>query len=326
MNKKFICIIALALAAIATISCVPISDNLNEGASAATSHSHEGASAATSHSHEEASLTTSDGISWKSTDLGGGIFMLEGEGGNPGANLALLKGDEGVVLIDDGLDEVVQMTIATVEGIAGAPVSYVINTHAHGDHTGGNAGYGETGALIIAHDVARESLKADENVPEIGLPKLTFDESITLHLNGQTTNIFYVPNAHTDSDAVVHFTDANVIHAGDLLFNKIFPFIDLDNGGDIEGFIAAQQQILDIADESTQIIPGHGPLATKADLQAALDVLIDANTLVTALADQGMTLEQVLAENPLSVYEDWGWFHISTERMTNILYRSATTQ
>lgn len=266
------------------------------------------------------------GISWNVSDLGNGILMLKGENGNPGANLALLTGEEGVALIDDGLGEVVQMTIQTVEELAGKPVNFVINTHAHGDHTGGNPGFAANGAVIVAHDVAHSAMKADESVLEIGLPRLTFNDTATLHLNGQTVRFFYVPDAHTNSDVVVHFVEANVIHAGDLLFNDIYPFIDLDNGGNVDGFIAAQKRILEIADDATQIIPGHGPLATRADMQVALDDLEDARSRVKNLVDQGKTIEQVMEANPLSVHEDLSWFHISTVRMTEILYRSLSEQ
>ena len=265
------------------------------------------------------------GISWAVTDLGQGIVMLKGKNGNPGANLALLTGDDGVVLIDDGLGEVVQMTIETVEELAGAKVDFIVNTHAHGDHTGGNPGFAAQGALIIAHDAAREAMVADESVLEIAFPTLTFNDEATIHLNGQTINVSYAPDAHTNSDVIVHFVEANVIHAGDLYFNDIYPFIDLDNGGTVAGFIAGQQMIIDMADDDTKIIAGHGPLGDKAQLQNALDRLVDANAKVKALADQGMSLSEVMAANPLSDFEDLSWFHISTTRMVDILYRSATS-
>ena len=137
------------------------------------------------------------GISWDVTDLGQGIYMLKGKNGNPGANLALLTGDDGVVLIDDGLGEVVQMTIETVEELAGAPVDYIVNTHAHGDHTGGNPGFAAQGATVIAHDAARAAMVADESVLEIAFPTLTFNDEATIHLNGQTINVSYAPDTQT---------------------------------------------------------------------------------------------------------------------------------
>ena len=265
------------------------------------------------------------GISWAITDLGQGIYMLKGKNGNPGANLALLTGEDGVVLIDDGLGEVVQMTIETVEELAGAKVDFIVNTHAHGDHTGGNPGFAAQGATIIAHNAARTAMEADDSVLEIAFPKLTFNDEATVHLNGQTIKVSYAPDAHTNSDVIVHFVEANVIHAGDLYFNTIYPFIDLDNGGTIDGFIAGQQRIIDLADDDTKIIAGHGPLGDKAQMQSALERLVDANARVTALANQGKTLNEVLSENPLSDFEDLSWFHISTLRMTEILYRSAAS-
>ena len=134
-------------------------------------------------------------------------------------------------------------------------------------------------------------------------------------------------NAHTDGDSAIHFPEVNVIHAGDAMFNKLFPFIDLDSGGSVDGFIAAQKKILSMANDQTKIVPGHGVLANKADLQAALDMLLDSQTRVKALVDAGKSKEEILAENPLADYHDiWNWGFITTERMTETLYRSLTTE
>lgn len=264
-------------------------------------------------------------VSWKSTELASGIYMLEGEGGFPGGNLGLLTGDDGVVLIDNGLVETTPMTIATIERMTSGPVNFVINTHAHGDHTGGNPAYAAAGATLVAHDNLRRTLQANEQFDQSGLPELTFNDSVTFHLNNQPASVFFIPTAHTSGDAAIHFSDANVIHAGDVFFNKVFPFIDLDGGGAVDGFIAGQQRIVDMADNATKIIPGHGPLASKADLQTAVDMLIDAKARVKTLVDSGMSNDEVLQENPLSVYDSWSWDFITTEVMTNTLYRSLTS-
>lgn len=266
------------------------------------------------------------GISWDVTDLGQGVFMLKGKNGNPGANLALLTGEDGVVLIDDGLGDLVQMTIETVEELADAEVDFIVNTHAHGDHTGGNAAFAAQGATIIAHDAAHAAMVDDESVLEIAIPTITFNDETTLHLNGQTVKVSYAPDAHTNSDVIVHFVEANVIHAGDLFFNNIYPFIDRANGGTVDGFFAAQQTVIGLANDDTRIIAGHGPLGNKAQMQEALDRLIDADARVTALADEGQSLDEVMAANPLSDFEDLSWFHISTARMIEILYLSATAE
>jgi len=141
------------------------------------------------------------------------------------------------------------------------------------------------------------------------------------------TRVFHVANAHTDGDSAIHFHEVNVIHAGDAMFNKLFPFIDLDSGGSVSGFIAAQKKILSMANDQTTIVPGHGVLANKADLQAAVDMLIDAQTRVKALVDAGKSKEEILATNPLADYHDiWNWGFITTERMTETLYRSLMSE
>lgn len=267
------------------------------------------------------------GPTWKSTELEPGLYMLEeGEGGFPGGNLGLLTGADGVVLIDNGLSAVSAMTVASVEQLTDGPVNFMINTHAHGDHTGANASFTERGATVVAHDNLRRALLEDEQFDQSGIPEITFEESVTFHLNGHTAHVFHIPSAHTDGDAAIRFPEVNVVHAGDVFFNKVFPFIDLDGGGSVDGFIAGQQGIIAMVDDETRIIPGHGPLASKADLQTAVDMLIDAKSKVKALVDAGKSNEEVLEENPLSVYDSWSWPFITTEVMTNTIYRSLTAE
>ncbi|MDB1125478.1 MBL fold metallo-hydrolase [Vibrio algarum] len=257
--------------------------------------------------------------SWKSTNLGG-IYALEVDGGNPGGNLGLLIGDDGIVLIDNGLEKAGQMTLATTQKMADDTVNFVINTHLHADHLACNPIYSATGAKIIAHDNTRSALLADSQFDKTGLPNLTFNDTATFYLNGQTLKLLHIPKAHTNSDIIIHFSDANIIHAGDMFFNKVFPFIDLNNGGNIDGFIAGQQQVIELANEKTVIIPGHGPLGSKADMQEALDMLINIKGCIKPLVEQGLSMEEVLRVNPLADFENWAWFHISIERMTKILY------
>jgi glyoxylase-like metal-dependent hydrolase (beta-lactamase superfamily II) len=263
-------------------------------------------------------------ISFKSTELAPGLYMLEGQGGFAGGNLGLITGDDGVVLIDDGLEPLVAVTVAAIESLTGDPVDFVINTHAHGDHTGANEVLHGKGATVVAHDNLRRQMVKDGS-NRAALPELTFADAVTFHLNGHTARVFHVANAHTDGDSVIHFPEVNIIHTGDVLFNKLFPFIDMDSGGSVDGFIAAQKKIISIADDETKIIPGHGVLANKADLQAAVDMLEDAQARVRALVDAGKSKEEVLAENPLADYDEgWTWGFIDTERMTEALYRSLT--
>jgi len=265
-----------------------------------------------------------DNLSWSRVDVAPGIVMLEGQGGFTGGNLGVLTGDDGVVLIDDGLPNLTELTLTAVQAATGMPVDFVINTHAHGDHTGANAEYHQRGATVIGHDNLRTLLLADSEFPAAGLPELTFNDSVTFHLNGQAAYVFHIPAAHTSGDAGIHFRDANVIHTGDVLFNRLFPFIDLESGGSVDGFIAGQQRMIRMADDETKIIPGHGPLASRADLQVAVDMLIDAQASVKALVDAGRTLEQIKAADPLADYTDWSWDFITTERMIETLYNDLT--
>ena len=264
----------------------------------------------------------------KSTEVVPGVYMLEGANGFS-SNIGLLVGDEHVLLIDDGMAPITDSLLDTVKSIAGRSVDFVVNTHVHGDHVGSNAALAETGATIVAHDNLRRRLaeKPEDAGGPDGLPVITFDDSVTFHVNGHEAYVFHVASAHTDGDAVIHFRDLNVIDAGDLHFNYMFPFIDLDSGGSVAGYIAGQRQIINMADQDTRIIPGHGPLANRDDLQAAVDMLVDAQARVMKLVDKGMSEEEIIAANPLQTYhEQWNWGFITTERMTRTLYRSLTAE
>lgn len=260
----------------------------------------------------------------KASEAAPGIYMLEGVDGFS-SNIGLMIGDEHVLLIDNGMAPITASLMEKVRELSGRSVDFVVNTHVHGDHLGSNAALADDGAIVFAHDNLREALMdsvQDAGGPA-GLPVVTFSEEVTFHANGHAANVFHVAEAHTDGDAVIHFPEQNLIDASDLFFNGMFPFIDLDSGGTLAGYKAGQQRILDLADDATVIIPGHGPLAAKADLQAALDMLIDAESRVQALMDQGMSLEEVQQANPLADYhEQWNWGFITTERMTEQLFRA----
>lgn len=265
-----------------------------------------------------------------SQEVAPGIHAIYGAGPEfVGGNASVLVGDEHVVLIDDVMVPTAPDFIAAIVEIAGRPVDFVINTHVHGDHTGGNAQLADDGTIVVAHDNLRKRLseKPGDAGGVAGLPVLTFSESVTFHVNGQTAHVFHAPRAHTDGDSVIHFTDLNVIHAGDILFNGIFPYIDLDQGGSVDGFIAAQKQIIAMSDEATVILAGHGaPVASKGSLEQDIAVLIDSKKRVKALVDAGKSQEEVLAENPLADYhEQYNWGFITTEKMTDTLYRALTT-
>jgi glyoxylase-like metal-dependent hydrolase (beta-lactamase superfamily II) len=182
-------------------------------------------------------------ITFKSTELSDGLYMLESQGGFGGGNMALLTGSDGVILIDDALEPMAEKVIKAVEARTKQPVDFLINTHVHGDHVGGNAALHQTGATIITHDNIRHRMVADDAAKD-ALPEVTFSDTVTFHLNGHTAYVFHVPNAHTDGDAVIHFPEVNIIASGDIFFNGLFPYIDLDSGGSVAGFIAAEGKIL----------------------------------------------------------------------------------
>jgi len=268
--------------------------------------------------------------SFDATEVAPGVYMLTGaEGKFGGGNMSVLVGDEQVVLIDDAMVPTAQPVLDAVNKLAGRAPDFVINTHIHGDHVGGNALMQENGSYVVAHDNIRKRLATDSKDAggDGGLPIITFSESVTFHVNGHELYVFHVHHAHTDGDGVIHFRDQNVIHAGDILFNNLFPFIDLDTGGSVEGFINAQKKLIAMADDDTVFIAGHGELASKADVERNLAVLIDGRNLVKALVDKGMTEEEVLAANPLARYhDDYNWSFITTERMTTTHYRDLTSE
>lgn len=263
----------------------------------------------------------------KSTEVVPGIYMVQGADGFAGGNMSVLVGEDHVAMIDDGIAPVAPILLTYVEKIAGRPINFMVNTHVHGDHAGGNAYFAENDVVVFAHDNIRKRLLEDAEPAggPGGLPVITFAEGVNFHLNGLEARVFHVPSAHTDGDSVIHFPSVNVILTGDIMFNGLFPFIDLDNGGSVDGFIAAQRKILGMANEETIIVPGHGEIAMRANLDKDLNVLIDGKARVAALIDAGKSEDDIIAENPLADYHDeYNWGFITTERMTRTLYRDLT--
>lgn len=266
----------------------------------------------------------------KPTEVTEGLYMLQGAGGNIG----LSAGDDGAFIVDDQFAPLSEKIMAAIKTITDKDVAFVINTHFHGDHTGGNEAFGEGGAHIVAHDNVRKRLKegltrAGGNVtppaPEAALPVITFSKSISFYWNDRDIYIAHPQNAHTDGDAIIFFKDKNVVHMGDVFFNGGFPFIDLEAGGDLGGYIETHEWVLKKTDEETKIIPGHGPLATRDDLQKTVTMLKDVRSLVQAQIDNGLDEDAVVAADPLKKYaDDWGQGFINSERMTRTAYRSLT--
>lgn len=264
-------------------------------------------------------------VSFKTETVSGSIYMLSGVDGFTGGNIGLSVGDDGVVMIDNGLSGVLGILRKEVAKTTDQPIDYLINTHVHGDHIGNNAAFAKDKARVISHQNLRKSLVSKGvqmgdgvSVPasKDTLPVLTFSDQMTLHINNDAAHIKHFSSAHTDGDAIVHFKNANVIHTGDIMFNTLFPFIDTKNGGSFKGVLAALKAIHGMANEETKIIPGHGPLASKADVAATIEMLQGAEKAVQALVDDGLSDDEIIKANPLSAYEKYSWNFITTERMT----------
>ncbi len=260
----------------------------------------------------------------KSTEVAPGIHVLEGADGFAGGNMTLLTGGDQVVLIDDGLGSVAQMLLDKTREIAGADIDFVINTHVHGDHAGSNAAFAENGSIIVTHDNIRRRLVADPTPAggPGGLPVISFSDAITFHINDNEAYVFHLETAHTDGDAAIYFRNANVLVSGDVVFHAMFPFIDLNNGGDVDGYIAAQKKMIAMIDDDTKVIPGHGAVTNKAGMEADLAMLTEARNRVKALVDEGKSGADILAANPLADFDaDYSWQFITTARMTETLVR-----
>ena len=268
-----------------------------------------------------------DDVTIEPTKLADGIHMLRGRGGNIG----VLTGADGTFLIDDQFAPLTAKILAAVEAIGGEVPRFVINTHYHGDHTGGNENLGNEGVTIVSHDNVRKKLvegatikafnKVISPAPKAAVPVITFAEEMTFHLNGETVHVFHSPSGHTDGDAIIHFKNANVIHAGDLFFNGFYPFIDTGAGGTVKGVIAAADRMLALADDYTKIIPGHGPLANKAQLMAYRKMLETAQMRLGELKSSGKSAAEAVAAKPLSDLETtWGNGFLSTDRWIAIVY------
>ena len=255
----------------------------------------------------------------KTTEVATNIYLLEGAGGNIG----LCTGDDGAFVIDDQFAPLAGKILAAIEKVTDEPVTYVLNTHHHGDHTGGNEAMTGEGATVVAHENVRKRLEEERG--EDALPVITFNDTVTFHWNGQEILVKHVPPAHTDGDSIVFFKEANVIHMGDVFFNGAFPFVDVGSGGDLDGYIAAQEMVLDQADDDTTIIPGHGPLAKKADLKKMNDMLKDVRSRIQKAIDEGKSEDETVEADPLKdLSETYGNGFIDGERMTRSAYQSLT--
>lgn len=265
-------------------------------------------------------------VEMKVQKVAGTVYMLEGVGGNIGASV----GDDGIVIVDDEFLPLADKIEAALKGISDKPVKVVLNTHWHGDHTGGNPHFGEK-APIVAQDNVRKRLatggkgRFGETKPadKSALPIITFENQVSVHLNGEDIRAIHFPSGHTDGDSVIFFTQSNVVHMGDDFFNGgMFPFIDIDSGGSVQGMIAGDEKVLAEVPDDVKIIPGHGPLATKEDLRKFITMLKETSAAVEAGIKKGKTLDQLKQEKVLAKWDSWGQAFIKTDMFTEILYDS----
>ena len=246
--------------------------------------------------------------------VAGSVYLFVGAGGNIGVS----AGDDGLLMVDDQFAPLAPKIQAALDGLNMGALEFVVNTHFHGDHTGGNEVFGVR-APIMAHLNVRRRLGGQ---PAVALPVITFDDDASIHFNGEEVKVVHYPTAHTDGDSVIFFTGSDVVHMGDHYFFDRFPFVDVDNGGNAVGMMRNINHILGRVSPSTRIIPGHGPLAGVADLRRYRDMLETMVDLVTEKKADGKTLEQIQSEGVPAEYESWGAGFINAGRWIESVYRS----
>jgi len=258
----------------------------------------------------------------KATKVAGNVYMLEGSGGNIG----VCAGEDGIVIVDDQYAPLANKIKEALKGISDKPLKFVINTHFHGDHTGGNAEFG-TAATIIAHENVRKRLHdggpppgGSKPAPKQALPVITFNDKTSVHVNDEDIRAIHFPHGHTDGDSVIFFDNANVVHMGDDFVTYGFPFVDVKSGGSISGMIAGDQIVLSMLSPDIKIIPGHGPLSTRDDLRKFIDMLKDTRAIVADAMKQGKTVQQMKDDHVLAKYESLGKGFIKTDAWIDTLY------
>ncbi|MFX0556620.1 MBL fold metallo-hydrolase [Maribacter sp. CXY002] len=250
------------------------------------------------------------------------VYVLFGAGGNIGVAI----GEDAAYLIDDQFGALTEKIVTHVKTITDKPVSFVLNTHLHGDHTGGNENLANAGALIIAHDnVRKRMVSAEEPQPKEAWPVVTFNDKMTLYLkNGKSVHAMHVNPAHTDGDTYYYFPEDNVIHMGDNFFSGRYPYIDLGSGGDIDGLISNVSMALELIDDTTKIIPGHGEISSKEDLKNYTDILVILRERVKKARDEGKSLEEM---QQMGLSKEWDETHgqgfINADRIIEFIYKSA---
>ena len=271
----------------------------------------------------------------KVTKVSGNIYMLEGAGGNIAASI----GEDGIVIVDDQFAPLAEKIQAALKGITNKPVRFIINTHYHGDHTGGNEPFSVAGSTVIAQDNVRKRLESGgiagnggsvkmENKPasKAALPIITFENDVTVHLNGEDIRALHFPAGHTDGDAVIFFPKNNVVHMGDDFVRYGFPFIDVASGGSVQGMIAAMEKAITMLPPDVKVIPGHGALSNLDDVRAFIKMLKETSAVVQKAIDRHQGLEQMKQAKILAPWEKFSGSFINTDAFIETLYNSLTGQ
>jgi cyclase len=270
-----------------------------------------------------------DTVQIRTVRVGDGVYMLQGAGGNIGVS----AGADGVVLVDDQYAPLTDKIKAAIAAVNPGPIRFLLNTHWHGDHTGGNENFGKGGVVVVAHENVRRRMSVEQFItsfaqavpasPTGALPVVTFTDTVTFYYNGDSITAFHVAPAHTDGDVIVWFRHANAVHMGDTFFNGRYPLVDIASGGSIDGIIGAADRVLAMANADTKIIPGHGPLGDRAALQAYRAMLVAVRDRIKTAIAQGRTLEQVKAAKPTAEFDAaWGNGRITPALFVEILYQN----
>ena len=270
-------------------------------------------------------------VQMKATKVAGNVFMLEGSGGNIGVSV----GADGILIVDDQFAPLADKIRAALKELGQGKLRFILNTHWHGDHTGGNVAFGPE-ATIIAHDNVRKRLATEQRSqvfnsttpasPKEALPVITFGQSLSVHFNGEEIRAIHYPQGHTDGDSVIFFTNSNVVHLGDDFFAGRFPFVDLESGGSVEGLIKNIGEIIGKIPEGAKLIPGHGPISTLDDLKAYHRMLQQTTEIVRQKMTAGKTLEQIKSEGLPAEWQSWGTGFIKTDRWVETIHKSLTAK
>jgi len=270
-------------------------------------------------------------VQMKATKVAGNVYMLEGAGGNIGVSV----GEDGLLIVDDQFAPLADKIRAALKGIADKKLKFILNTHWHGDHTGGNIAFGPE-ATIIAHDNVRKRLATEQKStvfntttpasPKEALPVITFDQSLSVHFNGEDIRAIHFPHGHTDGDSVIFFSASNVVHLGDDFFAGRFPFVDLESGGSVEGLVKNIGELVNKIPADAKLIPGHGPISTLDDLKSYHRMLQQTTEIVRGKIAAGKTLDQIKSEGLPAEWKPWGEGFIKTDRWVETIYKSLTAK